>query len=826
MLSVGKLAAGPAAGRYYLEQVALGREDYYAGEGEAPGAWAGRGSVALGLGGEVTEGGLVRLLDARHPGTGARLREPAARGAVAGFDLTFRTPKSVSVLFGIGDADLAAAIREGHAAAVTEALAYLERHACGARRGKGGADAIRGAGFVAAAFEHRASRAGDPLLHTHVVVANMTLGPDDQWTALDGRLLYRHAKAAGYVYQAALRLELGERLGLRFARVERGVADVAGFPRAVIEEFSQRRREVLRLMHERGERSARAAQVATLDSRRRKQRHVPERQLRERWRARAIGVGLSERRLSAILHSPRRPVIAQDDHEVAARLEGPDGLTRHRATFSRREVVQAFAEAARDGSRAAAIEARADAFLARMSVVRVDEDRYTTSELLDTERTLVDAALRRREELTAAAGTGALETSLATRPVLSDEQRALITQLVTGGEGVAVVRAAAGTGKTSALEAAREAWQRSGVPVLGCALAARAAGELRDQAGIDATTIARLKHALDHGHHLTHGSVLVVDEAGMVGTRDLVVLAEASERAAAKLVLVGDDRQLPEIQAGGAFRALAEALGPLELHEVRRQSETWDRDALSALREGRVEAFAAAYQRQGRLVSAATSEGARTVLVDDWWAAHERGDHTLMIAHRRADVADLNARARQQMRAHGRLGPDALEDFAVGDRVVAGRNNARLGVVNGLRAEVIAAGLDELRLKTEEGAQIEVPRAYVEAGHLDHGYAITAHRAQGATVDRTFVLGSDELYREWGYTAMSRHRHEARFYVTASPRFLNEPTAPAIDGPAAEAAVAGQLTESRAQELATRAVDPLADLDRRLRSPERGRGLT
>ena len=139
------------------------------------------------------------------------------------------------------------------------------------------------------------------------------------------------------------------------------------------------------------------------------------------------------------------------------------------------------------------------------------------------------------------------------------------------------------------MDAAKEAWARSGVPVVGCALAARAAGELRDQAGIDATTIARLERSLDRGHELEAGSVLIVDEAGMVGTRDLAVLAEAARRAQAKLVLVGDDRQLPEIEAGGAFGALADALGAIELQEVHRQTQGWDRAALADLRDGDID---------------------------------------------------------------------------------------------------------------------------------------------------------------------------------------------------------------------------------------------
>jgi ATP-dependent exoDNAse (exonuclease V) alpha subunit len=199
---------------------------------------------------------------------------------------------------------------------------------------------------------------------------------------------------------------------------------------------------------------------------------------------------------------------------------------------------------------------------------------------------------------------------------------------------VEVVRAPAGTGKTYALDAAREAWQRSGIPVIGGALSARGACELRDQARIDATTIARLRDALDHGVELQRGAVLVVDEAGMVGTRDLAALALAAEHAEAKLVLVGDDRQLPEIDAGGAFRAVADRVGAAELHDVRRHDDQWDREALAALRRGDVGRFAREYHDHGRLVAASTAEAARDALVEDWWQANQRGKRALMIALR------------------------------------------------------------------------------------------------------------------------------------------------------------------------------------------------
>src|SRR3954465_13890725 len=231
MLSLGKLAAGPDAGRYYEDAVARGREDYYAGEGEAPGQWVGGGAATLGLQGAVDDGEVGHLLAGEDPATGALLGRKITEGRVAGFDLTFKAPKSVGILFGVGDPTTARVLREGPGQAVADAIGYLERVACRARRGKDGVLQVGGRGFLAAGFGHRTSRAGDPLLHTHVVVANRTQGPDSRWTALDARPGFRHAKTAGYLYQARLRAEVTERLGLQWGEVSKGSADLVGFSR-------------------------------------------------------------------------------------------------------------------------------------------------------------------------------------------------------------------------------------------------------------------------------------------------------------------------------------------------------------------------------------------------------------------------------------------------------------------------------------------------------------------------------------------------------------------------------------------------------------------
>jgi Ti-type conjugative transfer relaxase TraA len=727
----------------------------------------------------------------------------------------------VSILFGVGGEDLVREVRAAHEVAVADALGYLERNACGARRGAGGCVAVQGKGFVAAAFEHRSSRAGDPLLHTHLVVANMTEGPDGRWTALDGRLLYRQAKTAGYLYQAALRSEIRRRLGLEFGPVENGTADLRGVPRPVIEHFSQRRAEIVELMAVRGERSARAAQIATLETRRRKDYGVPVDRLREEWRARAAEHGFDAAALDATVSRDRPTATnAIENAELA------DTLTRDASSFSRLDVIQVIAATGVELD-ARSIESRADTFLSDPEVIRLEardaEPRYTTIEVLRLEQGLLDGATSRKESAAGFADPDHVRTTLAAHPVLSSEQSELVRRLTHSGDGVQVVRAAAGTGKTTALAAAHEAWKRSGVRVIGCALSARAACELRDQAGIDSTTIARLKLGFEQGLALKAHMVLVVDEAGMVGTRDLVALAEATARAGAKLVLVGDDHQLPEIEAGGAFAGLADRLGAVELHEVRRQAEAWDREALAHLRTGDLETFTRAYVERGRVVTAANPDQARARLVADWMTTQTRGDRTLMIAHRRADVADLNGRARDSLKAAGRLGSDELHtqhaSFASGDRVVTTSNDRRIGAVNGQTGTLLEVGQDEVVIALDVGGNLQLPLRYVQAGSLAHAYAVTAHRAQGATVDRAFVLGSDELYREWGYTALSRHRVEARFYLAASPTFLNEPARPLATHESVADRIGSMLGASRAQTLASNGLDTgerRAEIDARL----------
>jgi conjugative relaxase-like TrwC/TraI family protein len=805
VLSIGKLGQGQEG--YYLEAVAQGVEDYYTGVGEPPGRWVGSAARELGIGGAVDDDSLRAVLDGDHPRTGDPLAARHGGAGVPGFDLTFSAPKSVSVLFGLSGDELSAPICGAHETAVDAALDYMERHAAVARRGAGGAESVSGNGFVAAAFRHRSSRAGDPQLHTHVLVANMTKGSDGRWTALDGRRLYAHAKTAGYLYEAHLRVEITRRLGVEWGPVRNGIADIKGIPQPVLRAFSRRRAEIDRALADRGEHSARAAQVAALDTRRAKDYEVEPATLAAGWRARARELGFEVERAAVAGRSTAREQPADDVERIAGELGSPRGLTRERASFTRRDVIQAFCERLPQGVDVACAERLADEFLASDRAVALatdvsglthgdvirradgravrattEERRYSTPELLETERRLIEGALARRGERTAVVSEKAVDRALARRPTLGEDQAAMVKRLTRTGHGVQVVTGKAGTGKTFALDAAREAWEAEGHRVIGAAVARRAARELEDGAGIESTSLAALLQDLRLGgeYGLPERSVVVLDEAAMAGTRQLAELLDHAEAAAAKVVLVGDPHQLPEIDAGGAFRALLTRTDAIELTDNRRQQQAWEREALDDLREGRADVALAQHERHGRVVVGEGAEDVRRRLVEDWWEGTAEGEG-VMIALRRTDVADLNNRARALMRAHGWLGPDTLRvgdrDFAAGDHVVALKNARQLDIVNGTRG--VVTGIDHetgtLALRTSDGRDLELLCSYLEsqtergAPTLDHGYAITGHKAQGMTTHKAFVLGTDELYREWGYVAMSRGSRENRLYVV-SPR--------------------------------------------------------
>ncbi len=768
----------------YYERPEFARDDYYAERGHAPSRWIGAEAEHLDLGGAPEHGQLETLLGGFDPTTGARLPGLREGRRNAGFDLTFTAPKSVSVLLAIGDERVREAVLCAQAAGVAAGLAYLEEHELQARRGAQGARIIAAHGLVGAAYVHEMSRSGDPHLHTHAVIANAVRGADGRYSAPDMRPVYHAAKTAGTIAEAVMRHALTRSLGVRWGPVTSGTAELAGIPRTVLEHFSARHAEIEELVAARGVRGLAAVGAAQRQTRDRKP--VIAREVAQAdWRARAAEHGLGRVEIASLLGRARADLPDEKGRaEVAAALAGPEGLTERQSAFGRRDLLRALAEAHPEGAPADWLETMAAGFLAEHATLiepalpeRGRRAAYTTPELLEAEARLLELADER--QVWAPPAPEHVEQALAAHPHLGADQRAAVRHLATGDGRVRLLEAHAGHGKTAALVALADAHARAGLPVLGVAWQGEAAQTLAREAGIPCETAARVLHRLRRDPAvLPPGAVLVVDEAATMPTRALAELAERVAARDGRLILVGDRAQIPAIEAGGAFAALADRLGAAGLTENRRQRDPLQAAVAEALAEGRPHEALALVEAHGGLSSFAIPEDARARLVEDWARAGLRDPAScLILAHDRADVAALNVLARARLDQEGILGRERLvvhgREWAAGDRLVCRRNDYRpeLEVRNGTRGTVERVDPEDgtLVLRADDGRLVQLPADYL--GHAHHGYAMTGHVSQGATVDRTYLLASPERGgAEWAYVAASRHRIDLRVYaITDEP---------------------------------------------------------
>ncbi|MEE8735844.1 MULTISPECIES: MobF family relaxase [Bifidobacterium] len=887
---------------YLLRTVAAGDGDrslstpltrYYAEEGTPPGFWLGAGLSRLGhgeleSGGRVSEAQLQLLIGMGHdPITGQALGSPyrkytsvqeridrridalddglgpagraerialieaeehdkGTRRAVAGYDLTFSVPKSLSVLWGVADAGTQALIADAHHTAVAQVIAFFEREVATTRVGAAGPEGsvahVDVAGVVATAFDHYDSRAGDPQLHTHVVVSNKVFTVQDQkWRTLAGRPVHASIVALSELYNATLADRITGMLGLAWEARERGrdrspAWELAPVPDALIDEFSSRSRDIedetQRLIARHVERHGRRPSTRTIIRLRaqatlatRPEKHVHSlADLTRDWRARAdllLGedatgwahtLTTSSTEHGGLLRADDIPLdaISELGREVVA-VVGEKRSTWRRwnlhAEASRQLMGLRFATAGDREAVTGMVTDAAEQVSLRLTPPELASspalfqrpdgssrfrDRaavlYSTEDLLAAE----DRLLARANHQTGP--TIALQTieTVTSRPdregrILGPDQVEALTRIALSGRMVDVLVGPAGAGKTTAMNALRRMWEseHGDGSVLGLAPSEAAAQVLGEELGIETANTARWWQLhLHRGATFHPGQLVILDEASLAGTGSLDRITAVAQQTGAKVLLVGDWSQLQSVDAGGAFAMLVnERHDAPELTDVHRFTQPWEKTSSLDLRHGRTRAIDTLIDH-GRVHG-----GEQEQMVDAAYTAWQRdigqGLASILVAETRETVTQLNQRARADLILDGTITPGReaeLHDgtrLARGDRIITRRNDRRLRskngrayVRNGDRWSVAHVGRDgSITIRPEGrrfGGAMVLPAAYV-AEHVDLGYAITAHRAQGVTTDTSHVVATATTTRENFYVSMTRGRHENHAYVAIDP---------------------------------------------------------
>jgi conjugative relaxase-like TrwC/TraI family protein len=880
--------------RYLLRSVAAGDGNrslstpltrYYAEVGTPPGRWLGSGLPAFGAGeltwgARVSEPQLALLIGlGRDPITGdqlgrafpeyqgeqARIEERVAqldaaldgkerdaeitrieaeesavgkRRAVAGFDLTFSVPKSLSVLWGVAEADLQAMIVEAHHAAVGEVLDYLEREVAATRTGannhNGAVAQVGIAGIAAAAFDHWDSRDGDPQLHTHVVISNKVKTLlDGRWRSLDGRPMHAAVTALSAHYNAVLADRITGTFGLSWEQRGRGEDrnpqwELAGVSDELIREFCGRTRAIEqekdRLIGEyidrHGRRPSNATIVllraqATLSTRPQKQaRSLAD--LTEAWRSRAGRILHDDaERWAAALASSATPQAIDPDripsqviHRLGATVVGE--VSDHRSTWrhwnlwaaasrqtmgwrfttvqDREAIVALIVDAAEHQSVSLTPPelAVSPAEFRREDGTSVFRPRHSTvfssTDMLAAEGRL----LERAEDFTAATVPREVVESAASRDMgpgrLSQQQVRALSSVAASGRRIDLLVGPAGAGKTTAMRALGAAWtaQHGQGTVVGLAPSAAAAQALAADLGIACENTAKWLHEHQRGNTcFGPGQLVIIDEATLAGTRTLDRLTAIARAAEAKVLLVGDWAQLQSVDAGGAFSLLAATRSDTpELTEIHRFIHEWEKTASLDLRDGHAEVIGA-YARHDRLREGSTDQ-MLDAAYNAWRTDTRAGLDSVLVTEAAHAVQALNERARAERILTGETqdGREAAlaegTKASAGDIVITRRNDRRLRslnggwVRNGDRWTVIDVRNDGSitvrRPDRRSRARVLLPPAYVRE-HVHLGYAVTAHRAQGITVDTAHVIATARTTRENLYVSMTRGRASNIAYV-------------------------------------------------------------
>lgn len=762
MMSIAKM--GRASVGYYTA-LTQGGEAYYLDAPEPDGVWIGEGAQKLGLVGPVREAELSNLMSGHSPdGLSKLVQNAGSIHRVKGWDATNSAPKCCSAFWGIAHSPIRTVFESCHEDANAVSLEYMQGVAVVTRRGKGGA-VREPAAMVVSSFTHGSSRENQPQLHTHNLILNLAVRSDGTVGSIESRAIYQHVHTCGAIYRAALAANLKNRLGLTIKASTVGF-EIVGIPESLIDAFSTRRKQIEAVLALRGQYSAAASQTAALATRSKKQ-NVSREDLLSQWHRQGAMHNFTDREAARLIDSSPR-TIDNPKHMEAVLESALAALTESQSDFRERDLLRAIAVRAPDyGLSAKAVRSIAATGLTQHEVIRLHdgpEPRYSTRGMLRIESDLLQAADRLATGFFAGCGSVAIKEASRDRSKLSDEQAAALNHVVNRGSRIRMITGWAGSGKSTVLRPARELLEQQGYHLVGTAVAARAARNLQDSTGIISQTLHSLLTEITDKptsrHPLSDRSVIIVDEAGVIASRQMRSLLTAAANAGATVILVGDAKQLQPIAAGGPFSALCKKYGDASLHTIRRQKDEWARSAVTNMASGAPESAIQAFAERGHVTAAEGHDAALAVVIDKWKRTGVAvPKSSLLLANSQNDVSRLNSLAQQSRLDAGMLGTESVirEDgvYHKGDRVTFAKNNRILGVNNGDSGTVarISATAGILTVILDTGGVVSIDAKTP----ICLGYATTTAKSQGSTVKRSYVLlagGHQDLHS--AYVQVSR----------------------------------------------------------------------
>jgi len=828
---------GVDAGSYYVEQL----PNYYLDSGEPRGVWLGAAATELGLAGEVDDDSFLALMAGKDPrdpdrDLGRRFGEKSVRG----FDVTASAPKSVSVLFALGDRDVRREVVASHDAAVAALQGWIEAHAHTRYRIGGEVAMVDAKGIVAAGFRQHTSRALDPQLHTHLVIPNRVMSPDGRWLALDARLIKLDQQSLSGIYHASLRAEMTGRLGVSWVAPVNGIAEIADVPADLLVEFSARTTDIRRRVDDKLDRFTdtmgrdptprerwRLEREAAIDCRPVKAHAVDADVLHAGWAEQTRQLG----------HDPAAVVAAALD--IVVERGGIDEPTRGwmidqtivamsekqstwRPTQLHRELAALVptVTAVSAGELTVWLDGVVDEIVATRCVdiskpaapgdllrrdgrpvsESVADRALTTQAILDQERALIDWVDRRltRDGIDApdAAGRSLKELDVA---------QAAVAAAVAGDADIVMVVGPAGTGKTTALAPAVAEIRAAGRVVFGVAPSATAAEVLAEETGLVADTLDKLliEHRLTRPpgdrFDLPAGATVIVDEAGMTSTAKLFELAKLADVKGWRVALVGDPLQFSAVGRGGMFGLLVDTFGAIELERVHRFDNEWERDASLRLRHGDI-SVADIYQQHGRLHGGTAIEMERGS-VARWFELRTAGKAALLMTPTNEATERLNARCQHTRIRNSELDTDGTTTTAgpyrlfIGDEIATRHNDRRLLTDRGVTVKnravwtIDTISVDGAVTATGKAGTVTLPGEYV-AAHVDLAYARTGMGGQGRTVKGGLLYsdGATDLRNLYVPLTRGTETNEAFFATTGEETaldvFIRSMTTDWIDQPA------------------------------------------